>query len=78
MILHTVNRDPRRSLNAPEPSNLNHLPTNELATYYWKYEDCQKKETCRDVTDRIVQSFNGLDHGESAVRGQATNLGNVL
>ena len=30
---HTVNREPMRSLLAPEPSNLNHLPTAESATY---------------------------------------------
>jgi hypothetical protein len=66
-----VNREPARSFFAPEPSNLNHLPTALRAT--WSDEACQlrARDRASEGTYRIVELLKRTTqrrHDDEAVR----------
>jgi len=62
-ILHTVKREPLRSLSFPQPSSKNHFPTNDRAAFNFKTNISLQKRNQEKGHYRIIDFGKELNHG---------------
>jgi len=60
--MHTVKREPLRSLSSPQPSSKNHFPTKDRATFDFRPALVCTRETKKEHY-RIIDFGKELNHG---------------